>query len=380
MILVMAVACGVAVANIYFNQPLLAVLAAAFPGEGRMTALVPTITQLGYALGLVLLVPLGDRMDRRRVILLQAAALCLALVGVALAPSAIVLLAASALVGVTATLAQQIVPFAAEMASPEKRGAVIGTVMSGLLCGVLFGLFVAGTVSDHFGWRAVFGLGCLLMVLTAAALAAVLPRTRPQTDATYPALLGSLLRLWRDEPRLRRATQIQAAMFGSFSTFWTVLALHLDAQFHAGAETAGLFGVIGSVGILFAPVAGRVADKRGPYTVIGLGCVTMLFSWLVFAGWQAMAGLVVGVILIDFGQQGALISNQHVIYALRPEARSRINTIFMSGMFLGGAAGSVGAAFAWHTGGWLLVCAYGGMLATIALALTGLDHRRRSKQ
>ena len=367
--LVMAIACGVTAANIYYNQPMLGIMEAAFPGQAAIVGLVPTATQLGFAAGLVLLVPLGDRFERRRVILIQLAALALSLAAAALAPDAWSLVAASALVGVAASVAQQIVPFAAELAEPSRRGATIGTVMSGLLCGILFGRAAAGAVGDHFGWRAMFWIGLFLAVTAGLLLAAVLPRRHPKTREGYGALLKSLAILWREEPELRRATLIQGCLFGSFSVVWTILALQLDRRYHLGAEIAGLFGIVGAVGILFAPIAGKIADRRGPHTVIGLGGAVMLASWVVFGVWGMIAGLIVGVILLDFGEQGALVSNQHVIYALRPEARNRLNTIFMSGMFLGGAVGSAGASVAWEFVGWGAVCAFGVALVAVALAL-----------
>jgi predicted MFS family arabinose efflux permease len=164
---------------------------------------------------------------------------------------------------------------------------------------------------------------------------------------------------------LRWATIIQACLFGSFSALWTILALQLDARYHLSAEVAGLFGLIGAVGVLFAPIGGRIADQRGPHTVIGPGSIILLTSWVVFA----VRGLIVGVILLDFGEQGALVSNQHVIYALRPEARNRLNTIFMGGMFVGGAVGSAGVSLAWQFNGWAAVCTFGAALAAIALGL-----------
>jgi predicted MFS family arabinose efflux permease len=251
--LVMALACGVAAANVYFNQPMLGLMEAAFPGRVAVTGLVPTATQLGFAAGLLLLVPLGDRFERRRLILIQFAALALSLAGAALAPGAWSLVVASALVGATSSVAQQIVPFAAELAEPGRRGATIGTVMSGLLCGILFGRAVAGAVGDHFGWRATFWLGLLLAVAVGLLLAAVLPRTKPRTQESYGVLLKSLVMLWREEPHLRRATMIQACLFGSFTALWTILALQLDARYHLSAEIAGLFGIVGAVGVLFAP-------------------------------------------------------------------------------------------------------------------------------
>src|ERR1700759_3774046 len=316
MTLVMAIACGVAAANIYYNQPMLGIMEAAFPGQVAVVGLVPPATQLGFAAGLLFLLPLGDRFERRRLILIQFAALTLSLAAAALAPDAWSLVVASALVGITSSVAQQIVPFAAELAEPGRRGATIGTVMSGLLCGILFGRALAGAVGDHYGWRATFWLGLLLAVAVGLLLAAVLPGSRPRTQESYGALLKSLAVLWREEPELRRASMIQGCLFGSFSALWTILALQLDERYHLSAEIAGLFGIVGAVGILFAPIAGKIADRRGPHAVIGLGSITMLVSWVTFQAWGMVNGLVVGVILLDFGEQGALISNQHVIYAL----------------------------------------------------------------
>jgi MFS transporter len=208
MTLVMAMACGVAAANVYFNQPILGIMEAAFPGQAAVTGLVPTATQLGFAAGLLLLVPLGDRFDRRRLILIQFAALTLSLAAAALAPDVWSLVVASALVGVTSSVAQQIVPFAAELAEPSRRGATIGTVMSGLLCGILLGRVLGGAVGDHYGWRAVFWLGLLLAVAVGLLLAVVLPGSQPKTQERYGALLKSMAILWREEPELRRATMV----------------------------------------------------------------------------------------------------------------------------------------------------------------------------
>ena len=241
--LVMAMACGVAAANIYYNQPMLGIMEAAFAGKTTVIGLVPTATQLGFAAGLLLLVPLGDRFERRRLILIQFAALALSLAAAALAPDAWSLVVASIFVGVTSSVAQQIVPFAAELAEPSRRGATIGTVMSGLLCGILFGRALAGAVGDHYGWRATFWLGLFLAIAVGLLLAAVLPRSRPMTQQGYGTLLKSLAIIWQEEPELRRATMIQGCLFGSFTALWTILALQLDARYHLSAEIAGLFEI-----------------------------------------------------------------------------------------------------------------------------------------
>ncbi len=367
--LAMAAACGVAVANIYYNQPLLGILGRDFGGSGAI-GFVPTATQLGYATGIFLLVPLGDRVQRRTLILAQLGALCLALLAAALAPNPAALLAASVLIGITATVAQQIIPFAADLADPGRRGAVIGTVMSGLLCGILLGRTVAGFIGHHFGWRAVFGLSIVAVVGTAAVLAGMLPRREPRSRLSYPALLASLFSLLREEPALRRCTAAQTALFASFSVFWTILALKLEQPpYGLGADIAGLFGLLGAAGVLAAPLIGRGADRRGPRAGVVIGAALVLVSWGVMAGSLGLPALVVGVLLLDIGVQGGMISNQHTIFALRPEAGNRVNTVFVGGLFLGGALGSAAGTLAWRHGGWTAVCLLGGGLAAAALVI-----------
>jgi predicted MFS family arabinose efflux permease len=373
----MALAAGLAVANIYYNQPMLGVIGQSLR-DARASGWIPTLTQLGYAAGLLFLLPLGDMLERRRLIVVQFLVLALALAIAAIAPNLATLALASVLVGAAATVAQQIVPFAAILAAPAKRGAAIGTVMSGLLTGILLSRTLAGAISSVAGWRAMFWLAVPVAVVGAVLMGRALPAHHPREPLRYRQVLASLRRLWTGEPVLRRAALIQALLFASFSAFWTTLALRLaQPPLHLGAAAAGLFGIVGAVGVAMAPLAGRVADRRGPAPVIAVGAAATMLAWLVFGAWPSLAGLIVGVVVLDFGVQIALVSNQHVIYGLHPEYKSRLNTLFMTCMFLGGALGSLAAAAAWNRYGWTGVAMVGGILPAGALALSLLHWRPR---
>lgn len=324
-----------------------------------------------------LLVPLSDIRERRRLIVVQFGLIALALSLAAIAPNAVLLLIASLLLGMAASVAQQILPFASHLVPPERRGQTVGTILAGILTGILLSRTLSGFVATYAGWRAMFWLGVPLALGAGAMMRLVLPRSLPVQAIGYPALIASIAGLWRRFPTLRLAASTQALLFAAFTSFWTVLAFRLEAPpFGLGADVAGLFGVIGVVGIFAAPLAGRSADRRGAGAAVLVAALATLSAWLIFGFWNALAGLVVGVILLDFATQVALVSNQHIVFALDPEARGRLNTVLVGTMFLGGAFGSAAGSFAWAQGGWPAVSALGVAFGASAALLQMLGRRR----
>jgi predicted MFS family arabinose efflux permease len=359
MLLLLAAGAGFSVAALYYSQPILGVLMADLQASERMVGLVPTLTQLGYALGILFLAPLGDKLERRRIILFKSLVLALALALSAAAPSIGWLLIGSLIVGLSATVAQDIVPAAAVLAPVASRGKAVGTVMTGLLLGILLSRVVSGFVAEQLGWRAVYAGAALSMAATGLALWRGLPRFEPTIALPYRALLGSMVALWNRHPSLRRAARAQGLLALAFSAFWSTLAVMLHgAPFHMGSATAGAFGLAGVAGALAAPLAGRMADRRNPQAVtrLGAGLTTLSFALMALSPLLSPGAqlwlIVVGAIGFDFGVQACLVSHQTIVYGLEPPARSRLNAVLITGMFIGMSSGAWLGSQAFALWGW----------------------------
>jgi len=370
-ILMLAIICCIVVANIYFNQSVLNLIAGSFPNEWGAVSLIPMGTQLGYAVGLFFLIPLGDYIERQRLILRQAQVLFLALIGMMLSPTATVLVFFSFLTGMAATVAQQIVPLAASLTRTSARGKTVGTVMSGVLAGILAGRAIGGLIGQYFGWRGVFLSGAIMTLLAIFFILRILPaQSLPTPKFNYLAVLRSLGQLWKSEPQVRGATLTQAMLFASFSVLWTVLPFWLAHRYDYGAGITGTLAALGLIGILCAPLAGSFSDRQGPFRMVVFGVILMLLASTVFWRWNSIVGMVVGILLLDAGEQCVLIANQHTIYSLRPDARNRLNTLFMCVMFIGGACGSLTATWLWETThSWALISSAGGGLVIMGMLI-----------
>lgn len=369
--LVLALFTGISVANLYYTQPLLDTLGRSFGLAGGSAGLIVTVTQLGYAAGLVLVVPLGDLVDRRRLISGVSVLTSVALLGAALAPSFGLFQLASLAIGLTAVVAQVLVPFAAHLAADADRGRVLGRVMTGLLLGVLLARVAAGFVADALGWRALFGIAAGLMLVQAIALWRLLPPGRGEARLAYPALLRSVARLVREEPLLRRRALYGMSVFGAFSVLWTGLPFLLARPpYGYGDGVIGLFGLLGVAGALTASFAGHLHDRGRSRAGTGVFLALTVGAFVLMGVLpHALPALVAGVVLLDLGVQGTQVLNQSAIYQLRPEARSRLTTAYMTTFFLGGALGSAAAALAFSRFGWSGVAAAGIAFGAVGLGV-----------
>lgn len=363
----MTFTCGAVAANLYYNQPLLVVIGQYFQAPASLAGLLPMLTQVGYATGMLLLVPLGDLLEKRRLIVTMLGASSIALAMSAVAPNLFWLLGANWAIGVTSISAQLIVPFAAQLAAPEARGKVVGVVMSGLLIGVLLARAVSGVIGAMLGWRAMYGLASGFMLLLAVSLSRLLLVSRPTLRISYPGLIRSLVPLLV-QPILRETALIGAMSFAAFSVFWSTLAFMLaEPPYHYGSELTGLFGLIGVAGAIAAPVAGKLADRGDPKRMSGIGLVSTTTAFLLFWGFgHQLWGLIAGVVLLDWGVQSTQISNQARIYSLPAEFHSRLNALYITLYFVGGSLGSLAGTYGWSHFGWSGVCVAALLLISVA--------------
>ena len=367
---VMAVTSGLAVANLYYAQPLLDLIARNFSVTQGAAAVVITLTQIGYALGLLFVLPAGDLFENRRLITRVLVATSVAMLLAGFSPVFGLFLAVSVLVGVTSVVAQIVVPLAAHLAPDATRGKVVGQVMSGLLLGILLARSVASFLAEWLGWRAIYLVSAGLMLVLVFALRRLLPEYRPAHVAGYRQLLATTMRLPRELPVLRWRALTQACMFGAFTCYWTGIAYELIDEHHLNQAQIGVFALVGAAGAAAAPVAGRIADRghgrAASGAALGLASAAMVLATL---GSARIVLLALAGVLLDFAVQSHQVMGQHEIYGLRAEMRARINTVYMTSVFVGGALASLVAGLLHSAYGWAGVCWFGACLPLAGLVL-----------
>lgn len=379
LILLMSVATGLAVASNYYAQPLLDTIARAFDLSASSAGFIVTAAQLGYAAGLLFLVPLGDMFERRMLIVSMTLLAAGGMLITASSQSLTMMIIGTALTGLFSVVAQILVPLAATLASPEKRGKVVGTIMSGLLLGILLARTVAGLLASLGGWRTVYWVASVLMVIMALALWRGLPRVKQENHLNYPQLLASVFSLFTRDKLLRTRAVLGCLTFANFSILWTSMAFLLAAPpFNYSEGVIGLFGLAGAAGALGARPAGGLADKGKSHMTTSAGLVLLLLSWAaIWYGHVSVLALIVGILVLDLTVQSVHITNQTVIYRVKPDARNRLTAGYMTSYFIGGAAGSLISASAWQHAGWTGVCAIGAIVAAINLLVWWRGYHRQ---
>ncbi|WBU47678.1 MFS transporter [Kosakonia pseudosacchari] len=381
-IFALALGAGFSVAAIYYSQPLLPLMGSDLHLTVNGMGLVPTLTQAGYALGILFLLPLGDRHDRRRLILFKSAALALLLLACSLTSHLPSLLIVSLLLGMAATMAQDIVPAAAILAPAGKQGKMVGTVMTGLLLGILLSRTVSGFVGAAFGWRIMYQLAAVSIALIGVLMWSVLPRFATHSTLSYPALMKSMAHLWQRYPALRRAAFAQGFLSIGFSAFWSTLALMLLEKYQLGSAVAGTFGIAGAAGALAAPLAGGLADKVGAekVTQLGAGLVTISFALMfllpVLPPHGQLALIALSAVGFDLGLQSSLVAHQNLVYGLEPQARGRLNALLFTGVFIGMALGSVLGSKLYSVASWQGVVMLATVSGLVALLIRLFDARQ----
>jgi predicted MFS family arabinose efflux permease len=380
-VLFMALCTGLIVANIYYCQPLVVLISKEFGVAESDAGAITFYTQLGYSLGLLFFVPLGDMFEKRKQIVLTTALSVVFLIMAALSTSILMLGIASLFIGATSIVPQLILPLAAHLSDPQRRGKIIGIVMSGLLIGILLSRTLSGFVGAWLGWRGMFWIAAGISTILLIIMRLIFPKTPSDYNGNYGSLMRSLLTLIKQQPILREATIINALTFAGFGLFWTTMVLHLAGNpFHYHSDKIGMFGLAAVAGALIAPLIGGSADKGNPRVAIGYGLLTVLVSFVLFFLFgNFVAGMVIGIILLDLGQQSVHVSNQARVYALLPQARNRLNTVYMTGSFIGTSLGSAIGLWIWNEAGWPGICIAGGILISLAFAVYAATYKHIKK-
>lgn len=368
----LAIVAGISVANLYYNQPLLNMIRHELGVSEFTTNLIAMVTQVGYAIGLLFIIPLGDLYQRKKIILANFTVLILSLLTIALAHDIHLILAASFLTGVCSVIPQIFIPIASQFSQPENKGRNVGIVVSGLLTGILASRVISGFIGELFGWREMYHIAAAMMLVCAMVVLKVLPDIQPNFKGKYSDLMKSLFSLLKEFPQLRIYSLRAALNFGSLLAMWSCLAFKMgQAPFFAGSDVIGLLGLCGIAGALTASFVGKYVKRIGVRRFNFIGCGLFLLAWLLFfAGGNSYMGIVAGIIMIDIGMQCIQLSNQTSVFELSPHASNRINTIFMTTYFVGGSLGTFLAGSFWQLYGWHGVIGVGVLLTTLSLLIT----------
>lgn len=362
----MSVSAGLIVANLYYNQPLLHQISVTFDVTESAVSNVALSTQLGYALGLLFIIPLGDKVSNKKILQFDFVLMILSLVAAALSNSLLLLILSSFFIGFSSAIPQLFVPMAAQLAVDKDRGRAIGIVMSGLLIGILGSRVISGLVGERFGWQMMYYAAAVLMVPLFILLQLKLPKLVPEYHGSYASLLKSIGFYFKTEPSVRLATLRGGLAFAGVSAFWTILVFLMEDNFGYGSDVTGAFGLFGVAGALAAAFVGKMSDKIDKGKIILYSTLLLIISWVIFLfSGNSIIGLIIGVVLVDLGLQALHITNQNIIFAKNPEARNRVNTIYMVGFFIGGALGTTLGAYAWQHFGWSGVSVLGISLSVI---------------
>jgi predicted MFS family arabinose efflux permease len=371
LLVTMAVACGLCIANLYYNQPLLPQIARSLHATVRQVGVLPVLGQVGFGIGVFFIAPLGDLLEKRRLILRMLALVTVAIAVAAFAPNLTVLAIAGFAIGITSVISTLVLPFAVGLSRPEERGKTVGTIASAMLIGILLSRTLSGFIGEMWGWRVMYGVAEGLMIALLLVMRTLLPRSQPTTDMPYRKLMVSMVHLFRQQPVLRDATFNGALCYGALSAFWATLVFYVESPVYGyGAAMAGMFGLVAALGALAAPLIGRLTDRHSPRIIVGWAVAMMLAGFVeLWALGGHLWGLILGVILIDLAAQCATISNQASVYSLVPDAQSRLYTVYRAVYSVGGAVGAFLGVYAWSLFRWNGVCAVGCTLLGVAFLL-----------